>query len=142
MLSGAEEYVVPGYYAADGNAGETGALTGNIWKAHFTPQWPGKHNYTVYFRTGPNIALSSDSLNGTPVAGIDGDTGSFDFKMEGREDPPDLKAIGRLDYDKFKNYMVFVKNGFSSKKIFLKAGAASPSNFLDYADFDNTPAGS
>jgi len=47
MLSGAEEYVVPGYYAADGNAGETGASTGNIWKAHFTPQWAGAHNYKI-----------------------------------------------------------------------------------------------
>jgi len=142
MLSGAEHYVVPGYYAADGNAGQTGASSGNIWKAHFTPQWGGTHTYRVYFRTGPNVALTPDSLDGTPVAGIDGDTGSFEFKLEGREVPPDLKAVGRLDNDKFKNYMMLVKNGFSAGKIFLKNGPASPSNFLDYADFDNTPAGS
>jgi hypothetical protein len=142
MLSGAERYFIPGYYAADGNAGETGATSGNVWKVHFTSQWPGLHNYTVYFRTGPNVALNDSLLAGTPVAGIDGDTGSFEFKMEGSDVPPDLKALGRLDVDKFGNYLVLVKNGFSSQRIFLKTGAASPSNFLDYADFDNTPAGS
>jgi hypothetical protein len=140
VLSGAERYEVPGYYAADGNAGETGVSTGNIWKVHFTPQWPGAHIYKIFFRKGPNVALGTDTADGTPVEGIDGDTGSFDFKMEGNDVPPDLKAIGRLDNDKFKNYMVFVKNGFSSKRIFLKAGTSSPSNFLDYADFDNTPS--
>ena len=31
------EYLVPGYYAADGNAGETGATSGNVWFAHFSP---------------------------------------------------------------------------------------------------------
>jgi hypothetical protein len=142
VLSGAERYTIPGYYAADGNAGETGASSGNIWKAHFTPQWPGAHIYKIYFRTGPNVALTNDTLDGTPVAGVDGDTGSYEFKLEGNDIPPDLKALGRLDNDKFKNYMVMVKNGFSAKRIFLKAGIASPSNFLDFADFDNTPAGS
>lgn len=142
MLSGAETYIVPGYYAADGNAGETGASSGNIWKAEFTPQWPGTHDYTVFFRTGPNVALNDSLLAGTPVAGIDGDTGSFDFKMEGRDNPPDLRALGRLDINLYKNYMVVVKNGFSAQRVFLKQGTASPSNFLDYADFDNTPAGS
>ncbi|MBN1130342.1 MAG: DUF5060 domain-containing protein, partial [Chitinispirillaceae bacterium] len=142
VLSGAERYNVPGYYAADGNAGETGASSGNVWKAHFTPQWPGAHIYKIYFRTGPGVALTIDSLDGTPVAGIDGDTGSFEFIQEDPDDaPPDLKAFGRLDYDKYTNYMVNVKNGFSAKRIFLKMGAASPSNFLNFADFDNTPAG-
>src|SRR5688572_21276331 len=28
---------VPGYYAADGNAGMTGAAAGNKWRAHFAP---------------------------------------------------------------------------------------------------------
>ncbi|MBN1759592.1 MAG: DUF5060 domain-containing protein [Chitinispirillaceae bacterium] len=141
MLSGAEKYTVPGYYAADGNAGETGADSGNVWKAHFTPQWPGAHFYKVYFRTGPNVALTNDTADGVPVEGVDGDTGTFEFKQEGNDSPPDLKALGRLDIDKYKNHFVLVKNGFSEKKIFLKTGTASPSNFLDYADFDNTPAG-
>jgi hypothetical protein len=145
MLSGAEVYLSPGYYAADGNAGETGATSGNVWKVHFTAQWPGLHFYTIYFRTGKDIAMSDDSLAGTPVAGIDHDTGSIEFAQDDQDNPdnpPDLKTFGRLDFDKYKNYMVLVKNGFSEKKVFLKAGAASPSNFLDYGDFDNTPAGS
>ncbi|MBN1307515.1 MAG: DUF5060 domain-containing protein [Chitinispirillaceae bacterium] len=140
VLSGQETYIVPGYFAADGNAGQTGADSGSVWKVHFTPQWLGAHIYTVSFRSGPNIALSDDTADGEPVAGIDGDTGSFDFGIGGDEEPPDLRAYGRVDNDRYKNYMVIVKNGLGSKPVFLKFGASSPSNFLDCGDFDNTPA--
>ena len=40
--------------------------------------------------------------------------------MEGHEAAPDLKAVGRLAHDNFKNYMMLVKNGSSAGKIFLK----------------------
>jgi hypothetical protein len=32
-----ESYVVPGYYAANGDAGNTGASAGNKWRVHFSP---------------------------------------------------------------------------------------------------------
>lgn len=35
--SGRQAYVVPGYFAADGDAAETGASSGNKWRVHFTP---------------------------------------------------------------------------------------------------------
>ena len=30
-------YTIPGYFAADGNAGETSAESGNVWRVHFAP---------------------------------------------------------------------------------------------------------
>ena len=55
--NGAKSYNVPGYYAADGNAGETSATGGNKWKVHFCPDETGTWNYTASFRQGGNIAL-------------------------------------------------------------------------------------
>src|SRR5438046_2412366 len=35
--SGTLKHVVPGYFAADGNAGATSATAGSKWRAHFAP---------------------------------------------------------------------------------------------------------
>src|SRR5512144_145159 len=42
FTKGQKTYVVPGYYAADGNAAHTGADSGNKWRVHFTPCEPGQ----------------------------------------------------------------------------------------------------
>jgi Domain of unknown function (DUF5060) len=34
--------IVPGYYAADGNAANTHATSGNVWLVHFTPDLMGR----------------------------------------------------------------------------------------------------
>ena len=44
-----KSYKVPGYFAADGNAGMTSATSGNKWRIHFTPDEIGNWNYTVDF---------------------------------------------------------------------------------------------
>ena len=49
-------YVVPGYFAADGNAGETSADSGNVWKVHFAPDETGSWDYEVSFRMGSNCS--------------------------------------------------------------------------------------
>lgn len=55
-----ESFVVPGYFAADGNAAETSAKAGKTWEARFTPPSPGEWSYEASFRTGENVALSDD----------------------------------------------------------------------------------
>ena len=57
--SGKAEYNVPGYFSADGNAGETSATQGNQWRVHFTPSETGQWDYTVYFFKGKRIANGS-----------------------------------------------------------------------------------
>ncbi len=54
--NGNKVYVIPGFYAADGNAAETSSASGNIWQVRFTPDAIGEWTYTVSFKKGNNIA--------------------------------------------------------------------------------------
>ncbi|HPC96417.1 MAG TPA: DUF5060 domain-containing protein [Sedimentisphaerales bacterium] len=124
-------YVVPGYYAADGDAANTGANSGNRWRVHFVPDEVGLWTYTVSFRTGPAVALMTDPNVGTPAA-FDGVTGTFVVNASDKL-APDLRAKGLLRYTGAR-YLQFAQTG----EYFIKAGADSPENFLAYADFDDT----
>src|SRR5688572_17789372 len=53
FTKGARKYVVPGYFAADGNAAETSAKSGNKWRVHFIPDETGDWTYSTSFRSGP-----------------------------------------------------------------------------------------
>ena len=131
--SGKTRYIVPGYFAADGNAGESGAESGNIWKVHFTPDLEGVWTYDVSFRFGADIAVSDNSYAGSSAGWFDGASGRF--IVEGTDKfAPDLRGEGRLRYVG-GHYLQFAETG----RYFLKAGADSPENFLAYNDFDNTP---
>ena len=55
--SGSPTYEVPGYFAADGNAGETSADSGNKWRAHLSPDKAGRWTYTIAFVEGDGVAL-------------------------------------------------------------------------------------
>jgi len=128
---GKKQYVVPGYYAADGNAAETSATSGNKWRVNFVPDDVGRWTYTVSFRTGPDIAISDDPTTGSGVA-FDNARGSF---VVGPTDKSgrDFRAKGLLKYVG-KRYLQFAQ----TSEYFLKGGADSPENFLAYADFDGT----
>jgi len=51
-------YLVPGYFAADGNAANTGADSGSKWRVHFAPGQVGAWKYSVSVRKGRNVAVS------------------------------------------------------------------------------------
>ncbi len=123
---------VPGFFAADGNAAETGATSGNRWRVRFTPNQPGLWEYRVSFRKGKNAAVS-DSLDAGGALGFDGASGSF-LIGETDKKAPDFRARGMLRYV-WKHYLRFGE----TQDYFIKAGADSPENFLGYADFDGTP---
>jgi hypothetical protein len=124
-------YVVPGYYAADGNAAETGATSGNKWRAHFLPPEPGVWTYVASFRFGPEVAIDPDPMAGRPIA-FDGTAGSFTIQPTDKVGR-DFRAQGLLRYVG-RRYLQFAHTG----TYFLKGGAGSPENFLAYADFDDT----
>jgi len=126
-----KEYVVPGFFAADGKAAETGATGGTCWQVRFTPDELGQWSYEVSFRTGPDLAVSFDPSLGTPCMG-DGLRGTFSVGPSDKT-PPDFRAQGRLRYVG-EHYLRFAESG----RPFLKAGADSPENFLAYVDFDGT----
>ncbi len=124
-------YVVPGFYAADGNAAHTGADRGRCWRVHFCPDQPGLWHYRVSFRTGPDVAIQEDPAAGRPIA-FDALEGSFQVAPTDKK-PPDFRAKGRLEYVG-QHYLRFAGTG----EFFIKGGTDSPENFLAYADFDGT----
>ncbi|MEM0964946.1 MAG: DUF5060 domain-containing protein [Verrucomicrobiota bacterium] len=124
-------YLVPGYYAADGNAGETGSTSGNIWRVHFAPDEIGTWNYSASFRSGTNIAMNADAEAGLAES-FDGESGSFEVVASDKTGN-DHRARGRLQYDGTR-YLKFADTG----EAFIKTGADAPENFLNYTGFDNT----
>ncbi|MEW7289617.1 Ig-like domain-containing protein [Aquimarina sp. 2304DJ70-9] len=131
--SGSPSYVVPGYYAADGNAAQTSATSGNKWRAHFAPDKTGTWNYKVSFRKGNNVAVN-DGVNAGNVAGfMNGETGSFNIAASNKTGR-DFRAKGRLQYVG-EHYLRFAETG----EYMIKQGPDSPENLFAYDDFDNTP---
>lgn len=128
--SGDPIYHVPGYFAADGSAGETSATQGTIWRAHLRPDKTGKWDYTIHFAKGPLAAVDPDA--GVPLKRYDGLTGSFVVR-ENDKTAPDFRARGRLQYvgDRYLRFK-------GDQTYFLKAGPDSPETFLAFVDFDNT----
>lgn len=130
--SGNPRYAVPGYFAADGNAGETGAEAGNVWRAHLSPDKPGRWTYRVSFVSGPGIATSDGA--GEALAPFDGRTGHFTITPTDKTGR-DFRGKGRLRYVG-GHHLRFAGSG----EYFLKAGPDSPETFLGSGDFDNTIA--
>ncbi len=125
-----EKYLIPGYYAADGNAANSGAETGNVWKAHFTPDQIGEWHYEIGFKKGKWAAVrTSDKLKSAEF--MDGQKGKFTI-AETDKTGRDLRGKGRLQYVG-ERYLKF-QNG----TYFLKCGADAPENFLAYDQFDGS----
>jgi hypothetical protein len=131
FTNGTKSYTVPGFFAADGNAAETSADAGNIWKIHFRPEATGTWNYKISFRKGKDIVVIEGDNLGEPIDG-DAIEGSFEVAASDKTGN-DFRAKGRivnggLGYFKFQD----------SDEIWIKNGADSPENFLAFTDFDQT----
>lgn len=129
--SGSPNYYVPGYFAADGNAGQTGADKGTKWRAHLSPDKTGKWNYSVSFVKGKDVAIN-DPVEGKPVSPYNGKTGSFMVAANDKK-APDFRSKGRLEYVG-KHHLQFQGN----QQYFMKVGADAPETLLAYEDFDGT----
>jgi len=132
-LATGKAYLVPGHYAADGDAANTGATSGNKWRVHFAPAEEGEWNYVASFRRGTDIAVSSD-LTGGISASFDGESGSLQIASTDKTGR-DHRGKGLLRYVG-EHYMRFAETG----EYFIKGGPDDPENFLSYTDFDQTPA--
>jgi hypothetical protein len=128
---GKNTILVPGYYAADGDAANSSADSGSKWRCHFIPSSTGKWNWQASFRQGENIALNDNPGAGEPVS-FDGESGSF-IVVPSDKKAPDFRAKGILQYTG-GHYFQFA----GSKGYYLKGGADSPENFLAYDEFDGT----
>jgi len=120
--SGTPRYTVPGYFAADGDAGNSGAESGVKWRAHLAADKPGVWRYSTSFKTN-GVANPRYAASGRiTIAPIDKSATGRDNRLKGR-----LQYVG-------KHHLRFAGNG----EYFLKAGADAPETFLAYTEFDNT----
>jgi len=126
------QYVVPGFYAADGNAAISGAESGNKWRVYFAADEAGRWSYRVRFLQGGGVALADDP-QGVSGGFMDGLEGTFEI---GPADGPGngFYSKGRLQYVG-QRYQRFAETG----EYFLKVGADAPENLFAYEDFDATP---
>jgi len=125
-----KSYLVPGYFAADGDAANTSADSGNKWRVHFAPDRVGAWKYSVSFRKGRNVAVSERQNAGQSAGYMDGQSGSFRIGPTNKTGR-DFRGKGVLQYVG-KHHLRFAETG----EYFLKCGADAPENFLAYADFD------
>ncbi len=123
---------IPGYFAADGNAGENSATSGNKWRVHLAPDQTGTWSYKVDFRVGNWQAVSERKNAGVSAGFMDGATGSFVVEKSDKT-TKDNRAKGRLQYDGTR-YLKYAETG----KPMLKVGPDSPENLFSYEDFDGT----
>lgn len=130
FTQGAHSYTIPGYFAADGNAAETSATSGNQWRVHFTPDQTGTWNYTISLVAGTDVAISDDP-GAIDAVLIDNLSGSFTIS-ETDKSGRDLRGKGTLRYVG-ASYLQFANGDW-----FLKSGIDSPENILAYSDFDGT----
>jgi len=130
LTRGDRRIVVPGYFAADGRAAESGGTAGNCWRAHFVPDEAGEWTCRASFRTGGDVALSLDEGAGTAVE--NGDLVAS-FSVPSAASGGGVRTRGILRHEGGR-YPRFSAGG----NIFLKSGADSPENFLAYDGFDGT----
>lgn len=131
--SGSPYYDIPGYFAADGDAANSSADSGTKWRAHLSPDKPGKWRYRITLVKGKHAALGNGDFN--VVKPFHGEEGEFTVAASDKTGR-DLRAKGRLQYVG-QRYLRFAGDG----SYFLKVGADAPETFLGYKDFDNTIAG-
>lgn len=128
-----KQYVVPGYYAATGDAAHTSATNGNVWLAHFSPDEEGDWFWTASYYKGNWISVKQDLLLGSPAGFFNGASGNFTIAPTDKTGR-DLRGKGLLKYVG-AHHMRFNETG----EWYFQAGADAPENFLSYDGFDGTP---
>ena len=130
---GSVGFTVPGYYAADGDAAETSATSGNTWRAHVVlPE--GSWKVVSRFYEGPAVAVADDPRPQETYSVSDAfEVGPPDASVcDNVVDCQDNRLRGPLRYVGERHLR------FDNGEYFLKGGADSPENLLAYADFDDT----
>lgn len=125
-----KHYRIRGYYAADGNAAETGASAGSVWRVKFAPDLEGLWNYKATLQHGDNIAINDNPEFGQAINLVNAE-GQFNV-VASNKPSTDFRGKGRLGVD--GGFFRFAQ----SKEYWLKRGANSPENLLAYSGFDGT----
>lgn len=131
FVNGDRKTVVPGFFAADGDAGRTHAKAGNIWRVHFTPDAVGLWSYRATMVRGHRVAI-----NGGDAIPVELEACSGAFTVGPSPVSPeahDFRGSGHLRYVG-ERYLRFA----GTNEPCIKGGAGSPENLLGYYGFDGT----
>ncbi len=126
---------VPGFFAADGDAANSNAKSGNQYKAYLRPNEIGNWTYQALFYSGTDVALKDVNQLPAPTYDLSGAVGNVTTSNVGL---PDLRFKGRLMYQTTgtsnqRRYLKWAETG----EYFLKLGPDSPENLLNYDEFDH-----
>ena len=122
---------VPGYFAADGDAANTGSAAGNKWRVKFSPNLEGEWHFNAFLMEGKDIAIKQYTLPGKNKA-IWNTSGSFLITPTDATEKGFYKS-GKLAYVG-ERYLEECETG----NAFIKNGVGSPETFLAYHEFDGT----
>ena len=130
--SSGQTMTVPGFFAADGDAGDSNATSGSVWRVYFNPPKSGEWTYSASFRTGDGVAAKLDANAGAPTS-FHGTSGGLSIAAASANSADGaFRTEGMIVQD--GNHLVHKGSG----DVFVKAGADSPENFLGYKGFDGT----
>lgn len=128
-LESGKKHRIKGYFAADGDAANTSASKGHVWRAHFTPDQLGSWSYDAKLHYGEHVALDISKSKGN--ISITNGTGNIDV-VANRCKAPDFCALGKIS----------IVDGYfyadNQDKYWLKGGTNSPENLLGFEGFDGT----
>ena len=137
FVNGGTTVTVSGYFAADGDAANTSATSGNKWRCNFRPEKTGTWTYKINFRTGTDIALKLNTdVSGSTAIAPDGTTGSFNIVASNKTG----KDFRNPQRGPLKNINKHYYKYAGSDNYFVRGGIGVPEALFSYSDFDNTPA--
>ncbi|MEL6316097.1 MAG: hypothetical protein AAFR16_00500, partial [Pseudomonadota bacterium] len=84
---------IPGFFAADGRAGDSGAASGAVWRAVFAAPAAGRWRLTASFRSGPDVALSDAPESFAPAGRPHGASTTLEI-LRAEPEAPDLSGQG------------------------------------------------
>ena len=133
-----ETLTVPGFFAADGDAADSGATGGNVWRVNFNPPSDGDWSFEAHFRRGNDIAADpfSDAPNAGAGIDFDGTTGRFAVTPSDKGGD-DFRAKGMILQDEGTHYLQHQGDG----DYFVRGGPGIPENFLANPEIDGTSGG-
>lgn len=128
-----KQFVVPGYYATDGNAANNHSVSGSVWVVHFTPPLTGRYRWKAKFTEGTYAAVLGI---GNPGHFFDGALGSFEVQSSDKTDISDIRSTkGRLTQTDEGNLQFADGTPYDDG-----LGANATIDLLEYSEFDVAPA--
>ena len=126
-----QEWLIRGYFAADGNAHISSASQGNLWRSKFTPPLTGKYEAQTQLFKGEKAGLKTYIQSSQDLISIN----QAEYTLDVGKAPSDASGFDKTGFLKVKNGYFFFPH---TQEYWLKGGSNSPENLLAYWEIDGT----